>query len=249
MSDQPPYHIQLLTIFPEFFDSPLATSLQGKAVERELVKVETIDIRSFATDKHHTTDDVPYGGGAGMVMKCEPIVAALEHASELMPGAPRIYMSPSGERLTQDLVKELAQLPGMILLCGRYEGVDERVREGWIDREISIGDYVLTGGEPAALVVMDAVIRYVPGVLGNQDSLSEESFSTPRLEYPHYTRPRSFRDMEVPEVLLSGHHGHIAQWRSEQAERITRERRPDLLVDREQVVSAGDVAQKKPQDA
>jgi tRNA (guanine37-N1)-methyltransferase len=227
-------------------DSPLATSLQGKAVERELVQVEAVDIRSFATDKHHTTDDVPYGGGAGMVMKCEPIVAALEHAREVMPDAPRIYMSPSGERLTQALVKELAQLPGMILLCGRYEGVDERVREGWIDREISIGDYVLTGGEPAALVVMDAVIRYVPGVLGNQESLSEESFSTPRLEYPHYTRPRSFRGMEVPEVLLSGHHGRIAQWRKAQAERITRERRPDLLGEQEGARSGEDEAQKKP---
>lgn len=224
-----PYRVQVLTIFPEFFDSPLQTSLQGKALARELVEVSTVDIRSFATDKHHTTDDVPYGGGAGMVMKCEPLVAAIEHAKAQQPNAPCIYMSPSGERLSQRVVRELAQLEGMILLCGRYEGIDERVRQGWVDREISIGDYVLTGGEPAALVVLDAVIRYVPGVLGNAESLSEESFSTPRLEYPHYTRPRVFRGEEVPQVLLSGHHANIAKWRAAKALELTRERRPDLL--------------------
>ena len=222
------YRVQLLTIFPEFFSSPLATSLQGKALQRSLLDVQTLDIRSFATDKHHMTDDVPYGGGAGMVMKCEPIVAALEHARQQQPDAPRLYMSPSGERFDQAMARELAALPGLILLCGRYEGVDERVRQGWIDREISIGDYVLTGGEPAALVVLDAVMRHVPGVLGNMDSLSEESFSQPLLEYPHYTRPRDFRGLEVPEVLLSGHHARITQWRREQAERLTQQRRPDL---------------------
>ena len=225
-----PYPISILTLFPEFFQSPLATSLTGKAIQAGYFCVDLINIRDFATDKHKKCDDIPYGGGAGMVMKPEPLVSALEAAQKAQPGAIRILLTPQGRPFTQALSRELSQAPGMILTCGRYEGVDERVRQNWIDLEISIGDYVLTGGEVAAMVVIDSVTRHLPGVLGNLDSIEEESFSTPRLEYPHYTRPRVFRDLEVPEVLLSGHHGKIAQWRREEALKRTRERRPDLLV-------------------
>jgi len=221
---------QLLTIFPEFFESPLSTSILGRAQEKELVEYALVDIREFATDRHRKTDDLPYGGGAGMLMKPEPLVGALEYAREQDPGATRILMSPQGEPLTQALAQELADQPeGLILTCGRYEGVDERVREGWIDREISLGDYVLSGGEPGALVLLDAITRLIPGVLGNFDSIREESFSAPSLEYPQYTRPRDFRGREVPEILLSGDHAKIAQWRRDRALERTRKRRPDLL--------------------
>ncbi|RAL23140.1 tRNA (guanosine(37)-N1)-methyltransferase TrmD [Lujinxingia litoralis] len=224
-----PYPVEILTLFPDFFTSPLQISLTGKAIERGHFSVRCTDIRDFTTDKHRTCDDVPYGGGAGMVMKPEPLVAGLEAARARHPGVPRILMSPQGEPFSQKIARELAQGPGMILVCGRYEGVDERVREHWIDREISIGDYVLTGGEVAAMVVIDAVTRLLPGVLGNQESITEESFSAPMLEYPQYTRPREFRGHEVPPILLSGDHGRVAQWRREQAEARTRARRPDLL--------------------
>ena len=224
-----PFTIQVLTLFPEFFTSPLATSLTGKAIDKGLFDVILRDIRDYATDKHRTTDDVPYGGGAGMVMKPEPIVGALEAAQAEQPDAPRILLTPQGEPFNQAMARELAGESGLILTCGRYEGVDERVRQGWIDREISIGDYVLTGGEIPALAIIDAVTRLLPGVLGNVASIQEESFSRPRLEYPQYTRPRIFRGMEVPEVLLSGHHGRVEQWRKEQSELRTRQRRPDLL--------------------
>ena len=224
---------QILSLFPEFFEGPLQASILGRAADKELVDYELVDIRDFATDKHRTTDDQPYGGGAGMVMKPEPLVAALEQAKQVQPDAPRILMSPQGEPLRQPLVEELAECSGLILVCGRYEGVDERVRRDWIDREISVGDYVLSGGEPAALVVVDAVTRLIPGVLGNQASVDEESFADSMLEYPHYTRPREFRGRQVPEVLLSGNHQKIAQWRRQQALERTRERRPDLLDDEE----------------
>lgn len=224
-----PYSVQILTIFPEFFDSPLATGVVSKGIEGELFEVETVNIRDFATDKHRTTDDVPYGGGAGMVMKPEPLVAALEHAESRAPGVPRIYLTPQGQRFDQQVAEELARLPGMILVCGRYEGIDERVREGWIDRELSLGDFVLTGGEPAALVITDAVVRLLPDVLGNPESLLVESFTQPRLDHPHYTRPREFRGRSVPDVLLSGHHARIDQWRAERALERTTARRPDLL--------------------
>nr|WP_230467290.1 tRNA (guanosine(37)-N1)-methyltransferase TrmD [Lujinxingia vulgaris] len=224
-----PFPVEILTLFPDFFDGPLRISLTGKAIERGHFSVNCVDIRDFTHDKHRTCDDVPYGGGAGMVMKPEPLVAALESARERHPGVPRILMSPQGEPFSQKIARELAQGPGMILVCGRYEGVDERVRQHWIDREISIGDYVLTGGEVASMVVIDAVTRLLPGVLGNQESISEESFSAPMLEYPQYTRPREFRGFEVPEILLSGDHGRVAKWRQEQALARTKERRPDLL--------------------
>lgn len=224
------FHVELLTLFPEFFESPLSASLIGKAQEAGLVSTQCTDIRDFASDKHRTTDDLPFGGGAGMVMKCEPVVGALEHARERHPSLPRIYLTPQGEPLTQAIAQELSAGDGMILLCGHYEGVDERIREGWIDREICIGDYVLTGGEPAAMVLLDAVVRLVPGVVGNPDSLEDESFTDPQLlEYPHYTRPREFRGLSVPDVLLSGHHARIAEWRQQRARERTRARRPDLL--------------------
>ncbi|MBA2660821.1 MAG: tRNA (guanosine(37)-N1)-methyltransferase TrmD [Bradymonadaceae bacterium] len=221
--------MQVLSIFTEYFESPLATSITGKAIEKGLFAVEPVDIRAFATDKHKTTDDVPFGGGAGMVMKPEPLVAALEFAHARQPDALRILLTPQGEPFHQALARELSQAPGLILVCGRYEGVDERVIDGWIDREISIGDYVLTGGEPAALILIDAITRLLPGVLGNVCSIDEESFSKPSLEYPHYTRPREFRGRSVPDVLLSGNHKLIADWRRAQSEKRTRERRPDLL--------------------
>lgn len=223
------FPIQILTLFPEFFESPLKTSLTEKAIAQGHFSVQTRDIRDYATDKHHKCDDIPYGGGAGMVMKPEPLVGALEAARQVDPESPRILLTPQGRPFSQELARELAQGPGMILTCGRYEGIDERVRQGWIDLEISIGDYVLTGGEVAAMVVIDAVTRLLPGVLGNIESIDEESFSKPLLEYPHYTRPRNFRGLEVPEILLSGHHEKIAAWRQEQALQRTRERRPDLL--------------------
>ncbi|MFB6263808.1 MAG: tRNA (guanosine(37)-N1)-methyltransferase TrmD, partial [Bradymonadaceae bacterium] len=199
--------------------------------EDSALSVEVIDIRDFAADAHRTTDDSPYGGGAGMVMKPGPLVRAIEYAREDRPDAPRILLTPQGEPFEQSTARELSEESGMILVCGRYEGVDERVREGWIDREISLGDFVLSGGETAAMAVLEAVARLVPGVLGNEASLDEESFADGRLEYPQYTRPRSFRGREVPEVLLSGDHGRIAEWRREQSRRRTLNRRPDLTAE------------------
>ncbi len=224
-----PFPIQILTLFPEFFDSPLKTSLTGKAIDRGHFEVGVSDIRDFATDKHNKCDDLPYGGGAGMVMKPEPLVGALEDAREKLPKAPRILLTPQGEPFDQTIARQLADEPGIILTCGRYEGVDERVRQHWIDRELSIGDYVLTGGEVAAMVVVDAVTRLLPGVLGNQNSVADESFCDDTLEYAQYTRPRSFRGHDVPDVLLSGHHEKIEQWRRENSRRRTEKRRPDLL--------------------
>lgn len=223
------FHVDVLTIFPDFFESGLNTSIIAKARERGLVDIQAHDIRAWTTDKHSTTDDVPYGGGAGMVMKPEPLVAALEDVRAKSPEMPRIYLTPQGERFDQAMARELAAGPGMILVCGRYEGIDYRVREGWIDREVSIGDFVLTGGEPAAMIMIDAVTRLLPDVLGNPESLVEESFSKPMLDYPHYTRPREFRGMPVPDVLLSGHHGKIEEWRRARALEMTERRRPDLL--------------------
>lgn len=236
-------NFQILTLFPEFFRSPLSVSILARAEQKGLVNYELIDIRDFAQDKHRSVDDLPYGGGAGMLMMPGPLVGALEFARERDPQAPRILMSPQGEPLSQALAKELAggveaevdpdntkaEERGLILVCGRYEGIDERVREGWIDREISIGDYVLSGGEPGALVLIDAVTRLLPGVLGNFASTQEESFARGLLEYPQYTRPRSFRGRDVPEVLLSGNHQAIADWRQEMAAARTRARRPDLI--------------------
>ena len=229
MDSPRPFHIDILTIFPEFFDSALQTGVIGKAIEKSLFSARCVNIRDFATDKHHTTDDLPYGGGAGMVMKPEPLVGALEHARQVSGDLPRIYLTPQGERFDQRMARDLSQGEGFIVVCGRYEGIDARVREGWIDREVSIGDFVLTGGEPAALIMLDAITRLIPGVLGNPESIVEESFSKDMLDYPHYTRPRAFRGMEVPEVLFSGHHARIEAWRRARALEMTRQRRPELL--------------------
>lgn len=226
-----PWTARVLTLFPEMFPGPLGLSLAGKALERGIWALDVLDIRDFARDKHRAVDDAPFGGGAGMVMRPDVLDAALAAAKESAgPGttAPVVYLSPRGRLLDRGLSRELAQGPGVTLLCGRYEGVDERVLEAHGVAEISIGDYVLSGGEPAALVLIDAVVRLLPGVMGNQQSPVEESFERGLLEYPHYTRPAEWQGRKVPEVLISGHHEKVRQWRQAQAERITEQRRPDL---------------------
>jgi tRNA (guanine37-N1)-methyltransferase len=219
----------VLTIFPEMFPGPLGSSLAGKALTEGKWALEAIDIRGFATDKHRSVDDAPSGGGAGMVMRADIAAAAIDAARAAMPaGAPTIYLSPRGYPFMQEQARELAGGPGVILLCGRFEGIDERVLQARNIEEISIGDYVLSGGEIAAQVVIDAVVRLLPGVAGNESSLAEESFAQGLLEYPHYTRPREWEGRGIPEVLLSGDHKAIAKWRREQAEKLTKARRPDL---------------------
>lgn len=228
------WHINILTLFPEMFPGMLGQSLSGRALERGLWSYQAVNIRDFAGDKHKTVDDTPFGGGAGMVMRPDIIEKAL--LSLPAPGR-RIYLSPRGKPLTQNVVDGLAQEPALTLLCGRYEGVDQRVLDACGFEEVSIGDYVLSGGEPAAMILMDACIRLLPGVMGNENTAGEESFSASTgglLEYPHYTRPADWtaadgRVLSVPEVLKSGNHAEIARWRRERAEEITRERRPDLL--------------------
>jgi tRNA (guanine37-N1)-methyltransferase len=219
----------VLTIFPEMFPGPLGLSLAGKALAKGKWELATIDIRGFADDKHRAVDDTPAGGGAGMVMRADIAAAAIDAARAAMPpGAPTIYLSPRGYPFMQEQARELAERPGVILLCGRFEGIDERVLLARNVEEISIGDYVLSGGELAAQVVIDAVVRLLPGVAGNESSLAEESFAQGLLEYPHYTRPRDWEGRAIPDVLLSGDHKEIAEWRREQAEKITKQRRPDL---------------------
>ena len=223
---------RVLTIFPEMFPGMLGQSIAGKALERELWALETLDIRDFAEDRHRSVDDTPFGGGAGMVMRADVIDRALGHAVETDEaaggGSPVVYLSPRGRRLDQERVREIAAGPGVILLCGRYEGVDQRVLDARDVEEISLGDFVLSGGEPAAFALIDACIRLLPGVMGAEASLEEESFEAGLLEYPHYTRPADWCGRAVPDVLLSGHHENIRAWRRAEAERITRERRPDL---------------------
>jgi tRNA (guanine37-N1)-methyltransferase len=223
--------IEILTLFPEFFTSPLAASIVGQAREKGLISVAPRDIRDYAKGRHRVTDEPPYGGGPGMVMKPEPIFGAVEAARAAAgPGGARvILMTPQGSPFSQAKAKELSFLPAIILLCGRYEGIDERVRTSLVDEELSIGDYVLIGGEAAALVVVEAVVRHLPGVLGKAESLEEETFSSGLLEYPQYTRPPEFRGLAVPEILLSGDHGAIRAWRRRKALLRTLARRPDLL--------------------
>ncbi|MGQ9557244.1 MAG: tRNA (guanosine(37)-N1)-methyltransferase TrmD [Desulfurispora sp.] len=222
--------INILTLFPAMFSGPFDDSIIKRARLSGHLTINLVNIRDFSTNKHHTVDDTPYGGGAGMVMGPEPIFRAVEQVRRQASSPGRlIYMSPAGRVLTQPLVRQLAQEEHLIILCGHYEGIDERVREVLVDEEISIGDYVLTGGELPAMVLVDAVARFVPGVLGKQDSAQEESFSDGLLEYPHYTRPRSFRGLEVPEVLLSGHHENIRLWRRRQSLLRTLAARPELL--------------------
>ncbi len=226
-------HFDVLTLFPSFFESPLSQSIIKRAREAGLISIALHNIRDYTTDRHRTTDDTPYGGGGGMIMKPEPIFAAVEAILEgkgsEAPSPPVILLSPQGRLFTQAIARELSRHPHLILICGHYEGVDERVRQYLATDEISIGDYVLTGGEVPALVIVEAVTRLVPGVLGDPGAAFEDSHAEGLLEYPHYTRPPVFRGYQVPEVLLSGDHAAIIRWRRQQALRRTWERRPDLL--------------------
>jgi tRNA (guanine37-N1)-methyltransferase len=219
---------EIVTLFPDMFASFLGAGLVGKAVAGGIVGVQFTDPRSFTQDKHHSVDDTPYGGGAGMVMRADLVVAAIEAAEAARGPAHKILLAPTGKPLTQADVVRLATLPRAMLVCGRYEGVDARVRH-FVDEELSIGDYVLTGGEPAAMVIVDAVSRRLPGVLGNAESPLEESFEVGALEHPHFTRPATFRGHAVPEILTSGNHARIRRWRRLQSLLLTRERRPDLF--------------------
>lgn len=223
-----PILIQILTLFPEMFISPFSSSILKRAQEQSLVEFRFINYRDFTTDRHHMVDDTPYGGGCGMVLKPEPIFRALATAKEVKPGAKVILLTPQGQMFGQPIARELAQLEHLILICGHYEGFDERIR-AWVDLEMSIGDYVLTGGELAAMVISDAVTRLIPGALGSEDSAVHDSFTEDLLDYPQYTRPFEFEGMQVPEVLLSGHHAQIEAWRRKQALQRTAERRPDLF--------------------
>ena len=218
----------VLTIFPEMFPGPLGASLAGQALADGRWRLDAINIRDFATDRHRSVDDTPAGGGPGMVMRADVLGAAIDGAREHHPGLPLIYPSPRGRPLTQTRIRELSAGPGGMLLCGRFEGIDERVIEARGAEEISIGDYVLSGGELAAMVMIDAAVRLLPGVMGAPGSAAEESFENGLLEYPHYTKPREWEGRAIPGVLLSGDHQRIGQWRREQAEAITRARRPDL---------------------
>jgi tRNA (guanine37-N1)-methyltransferase len=219
--------LDFLTIFPAIFDGPFGESIIKRARQKNLVDIRLVNLRDFTTDKHRTVDDRPFGGGAGMVMKCEPIFAAVE--SLRTPSSHVILLCPQGTRFSQAKAQELSQREHLIFICGHYEGVDERVRQHLVNEELSIGDFVLTSGNLPAMVIADAVIRLLPGVLGSEQSAVEESFSQNLLEYPHYTRPEDFRGWHVPEMLLSGNHAAIADWRQEQSLDRTRQRRPDLL--------------------
>lgn len=220
------WHATVLTLFPEMFPGHLGESLTGKALEKGLWELEAVNIRDFASDRHRTVDDTPFGGGAGMVMRPDVVDEAIASVAD-RPG-PMIYLTPRGRVLDQETVTELSEGGGVKLLCGRYEGVDQRVLDKWQVREISLGDFVLSGGETAAFPLLDACVRLLPGVLGSELSLEEESFESGLLEYPQYTRPAEWDGRSVPEILLSGHHAKITAWRIAQAEQVTRERRPDL---------------------
>lgn len=223
------WSVTVLSLFPEMFPGPLGFSLAGKALESGLWRLETVDIRAFASDKHRSVDDTPAGGGPGMVMRPDVLAAAIDDVrAGMAPALPVIYLTPRGKPLTQARVRELALGPGVVLLCGRFEGVDERVLAARAVEEVSLGDFVLSGGEPAALAMIDAVVRLLPGVVGDAAALAEESFDMGLLEYPHYTRPRVWEGREIPPVLLSGDHASIRKWRRQAAEDITRQRRPDL---------------------
>ncbi|MBD9558219.1 tRNA (guanosine(37)-N1)-methyltransferase TrmD [Ensifer sp. ENS03] len=222
------FRATILTLYPEMFPGHLGASLSGKALERGQWSIEPVQIRDFAEDKHRTVDDTPAGGGAGMVLKPDVLARAIDRVSE-NDDRPRLLMSPRGRPLTQERVRELAAGPGAVIVCGRFEGVDQRVIDARGLEEVSIGDYILSGGEPAALTLLDAVVRILPGVMGNELSGVHESFEGGLLEHPHYTRPQVFEGREIPAVLTSGNHGAIAKWREAEARRLTAERRPDLL--------------------
>lgn len=218
----------VLSLFPAMFETPFRESILGKAVERGLIQITAHNLRDWAEGRHQVTDDTPYGGGDGMVMKPEPVVGAIEALKAQALGSPVLLLTPQGKLFSQQVARTLAGMPGLILVCGRYEGFDERIR-GWADDEYSIGDYVLTGGELPAMVVIDTVARLLPGVLGGSASAEDDSFANGLLEYPQYTRPVDFRGQRVPDVLLSGHHGEIVRWRRRQQLLRTLSRRPDLL--------------------
>ena len=224
-----PLRINILTIFPEMFAGFFSTSILGRACEQGLLDIRLTNIRLFSESKHHNTDDYPFGGGAGMVMMAQPIISAMKSLSAEYPFARKIYLGPRGRKLSTSLAKELADEKELILLCGHYEGVDQRALDTCFDEEISIGDYILTGGEPAAMVVTDCVARFVPGVLGSAESPVEESFSDGLLEYPQYTRPRDLDGMTVPDVLLNGDHAMIKKWRRRESLAATARFRPDLI--------------------
>ncbi len=229
MSNKNPWIASVLTLFPEMFPGILGASLPGKALKDGLWRLETLDIRGFASDKHASVDDTPYGGGAGMVMRPDVVSAAIKGA-EAKFGSParKIYLSPRGRMLNQALVKELVEAPSVLLLCGRYEGVDQRVIDAEALEEVSLGDFVLAGGEVAAMALIEACVRLLPGVVGNAATTEEESFEAGLLEYPHYTRPAVWNGMTVPEILVSGHHEKVRAWRQAKAEEITQQRRPDM---------------------
>ncbi|MBD0414103.1 tRNA (guanosine(37)-N1)-methyltransferase TrmD [Oryzicola mucosus] len=227
------FRATVLTLYPEMFPGALGLSLAGRALEAGSWSLDAVQIRDFATDRHRTVDDTPAGGGAGMVLRADILAKAIDHASPEGDGRPRLLMSPRGKPLNQERVRELAAGPGAVILCGRFEGVDQRLIESRGLEEVSIGDFILSGGEPAALVLLDAVVRLLPGVMGNQVSGDEESFENGLLEHPHYTRPQLFEDMPIPEILTSGNHAKIAAWRHERALELTAERRPDLIAKRQ----------------
>ncbi|SDO65087.1 tRNA (guanosine(37)-N1)-methyltransferase TrmD [Phyllobacterium sp. OV277] len=225
MSGNAGFRATVLTLYPEMFPGPLGVSLAGKALADKAWSLETVQIREFATDKHRMVDDTPAGGGAGMVMKADVLARAVDQVAD---GRPRLFMSPRGKPLSQERVRELAAGPGAVILCGRFEGVDERLIEARQFEEVSIGDYILSGGETAAIVVLDAIVRLLPGVMGNAQSGETESFETGLLEHPQYTKPQEWEGRRIPDVLLSGNHGAIEKWRKAEAEKLTQERRPDL---------------------
>jgi len=223
------FRVNILTIFPEMFSGFFSSSILSRAVERNLLDIQVTDIRPFSKSKHHNTDDYPFGGGAGMVMMAQPIIDAINSVRSVYPSARCLYMGPRGRKLSTSLARELASEREIILLCGHYEGVDQRALDSCVDEEISIGDYILTGGEPAAMVLIDCVSRFIPGVLGCAESSEEESFSDGLLEYPQYTRPRVLNGMQVPDILLNGDHAKIKSWRRKESLKATLLFRPDLL--------------------
>lgn len=223
-----PWTATVITLFPDVFPGPLAASLSGAALEEERWALETLDLREFGQGRHRSVDDTPAGGGPGMVLRADVVSEAVDAARGKAPEAPVIYLTPRGAPLTQRRVRGLSEGPGATLLCGRFEGVDQRVLEAGRIEEVSLGDFVLSGGEIAAMALIDACVRLLPGVVGDEESLDWESFEKGLLEYPHYTRPREWEGRSIPDILLSGDHGKISDWRREQAEKITRERRPDL---------------------
>lgn len=240
--------VDIVTIFPAMFDGPLAEGVVARGISAGLVDVKVHDLRTFTTDRHRVVDDVPYGGGPGMVLKPEPMFRAVEHIGETRGRADTVILtSPQGRPLTAAMAERLAGLGHLVILCGRYEGVDERIRQHVATEEISIGDYVLSGGELAALVIVDAVSRFVPGVVGDARSVSEDSFARGLLDHPHYTRPAEFQGWKVPDVLLSGHHAEIERWRREQAMARTRSERPDLLGGTERDGTEQGLRQQRPE--